>query len=153
MKSILAVLAAMLLSANLAQAQPPSPTPAFKVIVSADKAKGVIAHHETTYRTVPVLREVEEIVNGQTVKKAVTSFETISEVRLVEINVAGGRVITPDGKQVPNDDLWKRLKKDAVVVVSGSGEAPAPEFLRALNAQTLVIIPGPAKLTPPPKTE
>jgi hypothetical protein len=115
------------------------------MVVNADKAKGTIVFQEIVLRTVIVEREVEEIVNGQAVKRKVQVPETVAVQELVAIKVGAGKVITPDGKQVSNEDLWKRLKKGIVVVVSASSEAPAQMYLRALHAETLVIIPGPKK--------
>jgi hypothetical protein len=71
--------------------------------------------------------------------------------------------MTPDGKQLPIDEVWKRLKKDTVVLVSGDGNTPAQAYLKAVNPETLVLIapqmdrivaPGvtplePKKLEPP----
>src|SRR5262249_59662177 len=100
---------------------------------------------ERLYKHVPVIREVVEIVNGQQVKKTVTTYETVAEERLIEINAANSRIITPDGKQLPIDEVWKRLKANTVVVVSADSSTPAAPYLLALSAETLIIIPGPTK--------
>jgi hypothetical protein len=142
MRTTFAILSVVLLSAGLAHAQaaaepgaqPPalaSSPPVFKVVASADKAKGVIWFREMVYK----------IVNGQ----------TVAEEHRMEINIAACRVITPNGKRVPNDDLWKRLKNDTVVVVSTDDQTPAQPFLRALTATTLVIIPAAPKIVAPKK--
>src|SRR6266852_1829870 len=122
MRTTFAILSFLLLSAGLAHAQPaalpPAPAsspPVFKVVASADKAKGVVVF----------LKKVFKIVNGQTVA---VEYRT-------EIKIAACRVITPNGRQVPNDDLWKRLKNDTVVIVSTDGQTPAQPFLRALKAE------------------
>jgi RNA polymerase sigma factor (sigma-70 family) len=111
------------------QAESPSPPPVFMVVARADNVKGEIVFLERVYK----------IVNGQ----------TVAEEYKTEFTIADCRVITPNGKQLRNDDLWKRLKNGAVVVVSTDGKTPAQPFLRALNAETLVIIPAPPKIVPP----
>lgn len=134
MRIAFAILSVMLLSAALAHAQPAEPAnppPVFMVIASADKVKGEIVFLEKVYK----------IVNGQ----------TVAEEYKAEITIADCRVIMPNGKQVPNDDLWKRLKNGTVVVVSTDGKMPAAPILRALNAETLVIIPAAPKIAPPEK--
>jgi hypothetical protein len=139
MRTTFAILSVLLLSAGLAHAQPAEPVnppPVFKVVASADKVKGEIVFLEKVYR----------IMNGQ----------TVAEEYKTEITIADCRVITPSGKQVPNDDLWKRLKNGTVVVVSTDGKTPAEPILRALNAEMLVIIPAAPKnvpLVPQPKQE
>ena len=126
MKATFAILFVMLFSAGQAHAQPARPAigpPVFMVIASADKVKGEIVFIERVFK----------IMNGQ----------TVAEEYKTEFNIADCRVITPNGKQVPNDDLWKRLKNGTVVVVSTDGKTPAQPFLRTLNAEALVIMPAP----------
>ena len=147
MKAIILILACPLLMASpaWAQSRPTGPPPSFKIVGSTDPAKGLIVFREVLYKHVPVAREVVEIVNGQQVKKTVTTYETVAEERLIEINAANSRIITPDGKQLPIDEVWKRLKANTVVVVSADSSTPAAPYLRALSAETLIIIPGPTK--------
>jgi hypothetical protein len=146
MKPILSIVTGLLIIASVAVAQPgPSgPPPSFKVVGSTDPAKGLIVFRETVYRTVPVQREVVEIVNGVRIKKTVTGYETVAEERTTQIDATNSRVITPAGKQLPIDEVWKKLKANTVVAVSADGNTPAAAYLRALNAETLIIIPGPA---------
>src|SRR5437763_17190335 len=98
-----AILVAALLSCSVAYAQPPAPPPTFKTVTSTDPKKGVIVFRETSYKTVPVLKEIIENVNGQQVKKVVTETVMVAEERLVSVNAAKSRIITPDGKQLPID--------------------------------------------------
>ena len=129
MRTAFAILSVLLLAAGMAYAQPVGPpSPVFMVVASADKVKGEI---------VLVVR-VSKVINGQ----------TVAEEYKTEINIADCRVITPNGKQVANDDLWKRLKNGTVVVVSADGKTPAQPILRALNPETLVIIPAAPKIVP-----
>ena len=70
---------------------------------------------------------------------------------VIHIEAAKSRIITPDGKQLPIDEVWKRLKADSVVIFSTDGNTPGEAFLRALNANTLIIIsPRPDFVPPPP---
>ena len=137
-----AVLAAVLLSCSVAYGQPSAPAPIFKTVTSTNPKKGVIVFRETVYKNVPVLKEIEVNVNGQKVKKTVTETVTIAEERLVEVNATKSRVITADGKQLPIDEVWKRVKANTVVVFSGDHQTPAQEYLRTLSAEAVVIIPG-----------
>lgn len=74
-----------------------------------------------------------------------TEYQTVLEQALQVFDVRTSKIITPDGKQVPIDDVWKRLKAKSVVVVSSDSNTPAQHFLRALNAETLIIIPAQVK--------
>jgi hypothetical protein len=145
MKAIVLFLACPLLMASPAWAQsgPSGPPPSFKIVGSTDPAKGLIVFREILYKTVQVQREVVELVNGMTIKRTVTENVFVPEERTTQIDATNSRVITPDGKQLPIDEVWKRLKANTVVLVSADGNTPAAAYLRALNAQTLVIIPGP----------
>jgi hypothetical protein len=166
MKTTLAILTMFLLLASHAAAQPaPSGVPIFKIVDSTDKAKGQITFLETVTRAVPERKDVAVNIDGMQVIKIVTSYVFVYEQRTTTIDAAKSRFITPDGKQLPIDEVWKRLKKDTVVVVSGDDTAPAQAYLRALSPDTLVIISrrpeaivAPAaqpkavpKLPPPPK--
>jgi hypothetical protein len=147
MRIPIAVLAGFLCAAGVANAQPSSP-PAFKIVDGANKDKGVITFRETSVRYVAENRTVTKKENGIDVTRVITVKVPVFVQTLVEVDATKSRVITPDGKQLPIDEVWKRLKKDTVVVVSSDGNTPAQAFLRALNAETLVII-APQTLVPP----
>jgi hypothetical protein len=83
------------------------------------------------------------------VTKTVTEYVQVLEQRMVAYNAANSRVITPDGKQLPIDEVWKRVKKDTVIAVSANGNTPAAGFLAALRADTLVMIPPMPKVPVP----
>jgi hypothetical protein len=154
MKTILAITAAWSLSASLAHAQPAAqfgPPPVFKFVSSTDKTKGVIVFRERVFKAIPVVKEIVVIENGQQVTRKITEYETLVEERLISINAADSRVITPHGKQLPIDEVWKRVKANTLVFVSTDGNAPDQVYLRALNADTLVIIPPLLKRAPDPQ--
>jgi hypothetical protein len=91
MRTTFAVLSVLLLSVAVAHAQPDEPaSPVFKVVASADKAEGAILFRERVFR----------IIDGR----------TVAEERISVFIIADCRVITPNGKQVPNDALWKRFR-------------------------------------------
>ena len=69
---------------------------------------------------------------------------------MIVIDVSNSRVITPDEKQLTLDDVWKKMKANSVIVMSANGDTPAAVYLRALNPETLILIPGPPS---PPKKE
>ena len=149
MKRLLAILAGVLLAASASSAQPPGPPPTLQVVSKTNPGKGLIVfvRYEAVNEQVAV--KVLVNINGQNVEE--TRLVTRVVYRTVEysVDISNGRVITPDGKQLPIDEAWKRLKAKTVVAVSADGNTPAADYLRALSAETLVIIPGPAKLEPP----
>jgi hypothetical protein len=146
MKYVIALLSCLLIAFSaIAQEAPKGPAPILKVVTSVDSAKGLIHFKVAVTRYVPVAKEIEVEANGQKVKQTVTEF--VAEVReeTHAIETAKSRIIAPNGKQIPNEDLWKRVKANTVVVISGDGNAPAAEYLRTLHPDTVVIIPAAAK--------
>lgn len=149
MNPICTVLTSFFYLASTAAAQPGVP-PTFKTVASVDKEKGQIVFAYTVVKSVPQEVEVVIIKDGQVFKERQTRYTYISEQRLSAIDASKSRVITPDGKQLPIDEVWKRLKPSTVVVVSADGNTPAQAYLQALNPATLVIIPPPI-IPPPPQ--
>ena len=144
----------ILMPTTVALAQPGSSVPpVFKIIAGLNKEKGQIAIQETVLRVVPVTVEKAVVVNGQQMTVKVTEYQYVSEQRVVVHDATKSRVITQDGKQLPIDEVWKRLTPKMVVVVSGDGKTPGQEFLRALNAETLVLILPPPTPMPLPVPE
>ena len=140
MKYIVVVIAIMVAGGH-ALAQPTASPPIFKTVASTDPAKGTITFRELHFRTEIRAEFRERDINGVKVKEAV-QVPVMVPVEVTTVIVANkSRIITPDGKQLPIDQVWKRVKADSVVVVSGTGEAPAQAYLRLLAADTVVIIP------------
>lgn len=150
MKTALAILT-VLVSPCLALAQGSAPPPALKLVSGIEKEKGEVTLLTTVIKFVPVTVEREVIVNGMKMKITVTEYTNVSEQRQEIVKITDGRVITPDGKQLPLDDVWKRLTKNTVIAVSIDGNTPAQTYLRALSPNTLILIPGPP--APMPKKE
>jgi hypothetical protein len=145
MKPFFFVLACFVLVTNDVTAQnvPQGLPPAFKVVVSTNPDKGELIFLDTVIRYVTEERFVQENVNGVQITKTVKVQVPVIEQRHILTDIGKGRVITPDGKQLPIEEVWKRLKANSVVLVSGDMNTPAPAYLRALNAETLVVIPAP----------
>ena len=143
MKTVTAILLTFLVLAShvMAQPGPTGPPPTLKSVVSTKPEKGEVIYLDTATRAVAVEVDRVIIVNGQQVTQKVTEYRTVLEQRHVMLNAAKSRIITPDGKQLPIDEVWKRLKKNAVFAISSDGTTPAQVYLRALSAETLVIIP------------
>lgn len=143
MKSALAILASFLLLASVATAQPaPSgPPPTFKTLAGADKEKGTFRLTEMK----PVLEEYDgkrvRVIDGVPVFEVVAMTRTVYERLTTTHDATKNRFMTPDGKQLPIDEVWKRLKDNTVVAVSSDGNTPGEAYLRALSPETLVIIP------------
>lgn len=144
--------ALFLASAPLVIAQPGGLglPPSFKMVANVDQKKGQVFIQETVYKAVPVMVQRAVIVNGKQEIVTETRTEMVAEQRVVVIDMAISRVITPDEKQLALDDVWKKVKSNSVIVMSADGKTPGAAYLRALNPETLVIIPGPPA---PPKKE
>lgn len=139
-------IAASIVLAGIATAQPP---PILRIVANADKDKGQIFFAETVVQYVPVTKTMIELENGVRVARTFTTYERVLVERVTVLDVAKSRVIAPDGKKVPAEELWKRLKKDSVFALSADSKTPAEAYLRLLNADTVVIVP-PALKGPPP---
>jgi hypothetical protein len=148
MRTVL-TLALFFVAANCAFGQLQGAPPTLKIVANVDKDKGHITFVDTVIKYVPVQKEIVEIVNGQQVKKVVTEYAAVQEQRMSVTDVGNSRVITPDGKQLPIDEVWKRVAKGTVIAMSGDGNQPAAAYLRALSAETLIVIPAPAKKIEP----
>ncbi len=145
----------LVLTTNLAQAQPPAivgAAPTLRVVTGVDDKKGVVYFTETLTRYVPVVKTIVVIENGQQVNKNVTETVAVMEQRVIVIDLTKSRVITPNGKQLPIDDVWKRLKTNTVIALSADSNTPAAAYLNAFNEQTLIVIPPPPVMAPPAKT-
>jgi hypothetical protein len=137
---------------SFAAAQQPSGfPPTLEVIQQITPEKGTIVVQRVV--NVNELRTIEVmvVVNGkeQTTTKTITV--PVSKVTFLEFNLATSRVITTEGKQLPLDEVWKRLKTNTAIALSGDSNTPAPAYLRALRADTLIIIPGQPKKKPTPQ--
>ncbi len=147
---ILIALAVFILAATssaLAQAPKGAP-PIFKVVASTDPDKGHIVFRETIYKTETRVERRKEVKNGKEIEVERTVNVTVPFESNAIIVASTSRVITPDGKQLPIDEVWKRVKTNTVVVLSGDGNMPDPAYLRALSAETIVIVPIPPKGRP-----
>lgn len=141
MRFILALIAAVLLiRSSIAQA-PVDPAPVFKLITSTAPKKGEITYLELIPKIMLVDFPRPVIVDGQRFIETVKVEQTYYEKRLIIIDAAKSRIMTPDGTQLPIDEVWKRIKANTIVAISPEGKTPAQPYLRALGADTLIIIP------------
>lgn len=128
-----------------AQGPQPVPAPTLHVLsrVMPEKGHAIITQSRTVFEERFVVERVME--NGMVVEvKRAVKVPVQVEYHVV-YDIASSRVITPDGKQLPIDEVWKRLKANTVVAISGNFETPSASYLQALNPNTLVIIPAPPK--------
>ncbi len=135
-------------------AQPPTssaPAPTFMIVSKTTPAKGLM--FSISYQTVTEQVEVKELVNvnGQVVEVIKNVSRSVYVPVETARDISNSRVITANGKQLPIDEVWKRLRPNTVVVLSGDVNTPAAAFLQALNPETLVIIAAPPKPMPAPK--
>lgn len=151
MRTSVAIIVPLLALAGTATAQdkPAGPPPVFKFVDSVDKDKSQITFTYDLIRFVPVVKEVTVNVNGMQVKQLIMETIPVTETRTTVIDLAKSKIVTPDGKDFPLGDAWKRLKKGAVVLVSETGNTPAQAYLKALSAETLVVIPPATMINPP----
>jgi hypothetical protein len=145
MRNVIAIAVGVLCLAGAANAQGPAPT--FKTVSSTDKEKGHIFIVQTTMRAVPVQKVVEVVKDGIKQLATLTEYVPVYEQITIAIDATKSRVITPDGKQLPIDEVWKRLKAKSVIVVSADGKTPDADYLRVLRPETLILIP--AQVGPP----
>ena len=150
MKALGCILALVLFSTNIALAQtvPKGPPPTFAFVQGTTPAKGeiVVSRMVASQRVVPYLVQME--INGKVQNVTKYKTETVYEIRLATIDASSSRVITPNGNQLPIDEVWNRLKKQQVILESR--EMPDAVYLRALHPDALVLIPGPGKNQPAP---
>jgi hypothetical protein len=130
-------------AAPVAFAQPPvalNAAPAFAVVSGTKPEKG----HVVLTRVVPIFEKVPFMLadNPKAPPRLVyLERDVMTEVEMY-YDIGASRIITPDGKQLPIDEVWKRLHPGVIVVVSGDAKAPTPAFLQALRPTTLVIVPA-----------
>src|SRR5262245_50307254 len=113
-------LIAAFLVANAASAQPPGPAPTFSLVRKTVHEKGhaILVRTQTIAEYVPFTEKM--LINGKLID--VTSYKMVYKQVAVDItyDLGTARVITPDGKQLPIDEVWKRLKPDTIVAISGN---------------------------------
>lgn len=142
MKIAFAILTTLLLLASRATAQPArsGPPPIFQIVDGTDQAAGFIRLTEMR----PVQEQYTEkrvrVIEGVPIEEEVVKTKTVYAHITGPYNAAKSQFITPDGKQVPVNEVWKRLKAKSVVAVSADGKVPDEAYLQALNRNTLVII-------------
>ncbi len=144
MKAALAILVCCSLTAGIALAQSGGPRgapPTFATIVKTTPAKGeiVLQQLKPVEKAVEVVKKVRQNDKDVIVKEIVVVTDLVPYH--LSLQATAIRFITPDGKGVPIDEVWKRLKANTVIAVSADSETPAAAYLRALHPETLVMIP------------
>lgn len=149
-----AALAGLLILANLALSQGESPglAPSLRLVGKVDHAKGVFTTVDTVQIPTMVEKQIDILINGQAVKQTVR--ETIMRPlgQITKWTIKPGRFIGTDGKDVPAEELPKRLRANTVIGVSNDGNAPGRVFLRALHPECLIFLPPPQKALALPKS-
>ena len=107
-----------------------------------DKGLIFFTIHQKRLEQVPVKEKIN--VDGKVIEVVTLITREVYVPVEAHVEITKGRVISPDGKQLPNDQVWKRLKAGSVIVLSMEGITPAEPYLRALNKDTLIVIPGPS---------
>jgi hypothetical protein len=149
MKYLLAIAVLALAVVSPAAAQAPKGTPPiFKIVAGTEPAKGLILFNEILLKTEIREEKRKVLKNGIEVEETVKVQVMVPVLVSSAMDVNRSRIITPDGKQLPIDEVWKRVKASTVIVVSGDNNVPDPAFLRALNADTVIIVSLPPKGRP-----
>ena len=131
--------------------QPAIPTgaqPKFGIVRNINKELGevTLAHFQTVFEVVTE----KAIVNGREVTRNVTRQVPLTVEK--RFSVEKGTVVDPTGKKIPAEEVWKRLKVGATVLVAD--RQPDPLYLRVVQPDTLIFIipsvPGPLPKLPRP---
>lgn len=143
----LTALVLLIAIAGSVRAQGPAPVFSYVRSTMPEKGHAVLVRTQTVIAEEPYTEKVN--INGKLVD--VTRIKRVNkEVEVDTVyDLSASRVITANGKQLPIDEVWKRLKANTIVVISGGFETPPEAFLRALNPEVLVIVPALPK--PPSK--
>ena len=142
----------LLIPAQFAIAQPPAPPsgppPIFASVRATTPEKGLatLVRTQTVAEYVPFTEK--KLFNGKLID--VTSYKMHYKQIAVDTyyDLGASRVITADGKQLPIDEVWKRLKPNMIVAISGNSGTPHEAYLKALHPEILLIIPGEPKNAP-----
>jgi hypothetical protein len=151
MKTACCICVSLLITTCIASAQAPAPTgspPKFQVVRKTVPEKGEIHVGFTHIVIVPVTVQKVVIVNN--VQTVVTETRYVPEQRSEEhvYHAAKSQIVNRDGKQLPIDEVWKRLQPNTVIAVSGDSATPSAPFLKALAPETLIIVPPPGPVQP-----
>src|SRR5437588_338408 len=109
MRRAFAIVAGLLLTTCAANAQPGVP-PVFKVVVKTEPAKGQILFNELLFKTEARVEKRKVLKDGKEVEEQVTVEVMIPYMTTAMIDATNSRIITPNGKQLPIDEVWRRLK-------------------------------------------
>jgi hypothetical protein len=121
----------------------------FVVDTGIDRANKIIGYTQTV--VVPVYREEIVVVDGKEVRQMTTGFENVK--RDGKFALKGGKVLDAKGKELPEDEVWKRVKPGSAVLVSVFGPNIEPAYLRILRDDAVILVlpqPPPAPPVPPP---
>jgi len=122
-----------------ADAQPEVKFPPSLLLVKLDGDAITFRYPSAVHRAVKKVVEVEE--NGKKVKKEVIEHVTGMEMVEHRRDLSRATVTTAGGKKLDLDAAKKRLAKPQVVVLSHDYKPVEEAYLKALDRDTLVIVP------------
>ncbi len=96
-----------------------------------------------------VTSQPPSIVLIHEVDKAKMLLNISTSYGISEFSMKGVVVYDPEGKVVPPDTYWKRLKAGTVVLMSWGGEKVDPVFLQFARPETLILVQGKEAFGPP----
>jgi hypothetical protein len=132
----------------------PAPVgPAPTLIFVRTGNNGGIEYQSTETQHVPVEVETTVNVNGkQEIRKSIV-YKPVTVIQMKSLEKSSFDVLDVDGKKV-EEAVWnKTLKGGVIVLFSGSAALPDSAYLKALKADTLVVVvtkSAPINTTPAP---
>jgi hypothetical protein len=145
LKFVFALFLTVVASVAIAEEQPniaPIVPPRFVTVHQIDKSNGKIALTTVTVRVMARAPAKEKETDGLKGPKVEPIYET-----LVESYEPGvGEVFDTHGKKLTDEDIWKRVKVGAIVLVSGDGNKVDPTYSEMVAKETLIfVLPQPIR--------
>ena len=139
LKFVFALSLTLVTSIAIAEEKPnaaPIVPPRFVTVHQIDKPYGTIALTAVTLRFVARAPAKEKETGGLNGPKVKPVYET----RVLLYEPGFGEVFDAEGKKLTDEDIWKRVKVGAIVLVSADGSKVHPEYLETIAKETLVFV-------------
>jgi hypothetical protein len=128
-----------------AQTLPAGSPPSFMLVAKVDTDARQLTMLYRVAVPVTATREVEVEIDGKRVRQT-EAFTMLRDEDRMQLLSWDAIVATAGGKALDDDDAWKALRGQIVVVTSG--EKLDPAYARLLGKETVVIETKPAKPRP-----
>jgi hypothetical protein len=118
---------------------PTTPVPQFAMVSEILTDEGRIAIQYSTTVTVTEMVTVARVVDGKAVDEQVPRMQQRVEIRTNEAEPRDMIFFGSDGKEVPTENALPRLRVGLMLMRMEGNEPPAPEFLKLLAKDVLII--------------